>query len=77
MNSSGVTDNHPSLVTTALCSSMCSAAGFVGAMKGMGLGVQHVISRPIKGVGLAGYSVWESLGESKLSKPKCFMPQAR
>lgn len=55
--------------------SLPCSTGLVGAVKGMGLGVQHVISRPIKGVGLAGYSVWESLTsqEGRNSVPKCFM----
>jgi len=46
----------------------------------MGVGVQHAVTRPIKGVGLAGYSVWEYLhpsAEGAPSYPKCFMPNTK
>jgi hypothetical protein len=52
----------------------------MGAVKGMGLGVHHMVTRPIKGVGLAGYSIWECLAptpEGGPTYPKCLMPSTR
>lgn len=53
-------------------------AGFVGAIKGVGRGVQHVITRPLKGVGLAAECVLDSITPNphQGSHLKCFMPAA-
>ena len=47
---------------------LCRAAGVKGAFKGMGRGVSHAVTRPIKGFGLASYSIWESVNDSSIMK---------
>lgn len=49
----------------------------MGAVKGVGLGVQHMVMRPIKGVGLAGYRFWQLWARTPEDGPTystCFTP---
>lgn len=54
-------------------SNWCNA-GVVGAFKGLGKGLESVVTRPLKGFGLAGYSVMESM---HVKNPKCLRPSTK
>lgn len=46
-------------------------AGVKGAVKGVGKGLFNSVYRPVKGVGLAGTSVWNQVSGSSATNPKC------
>ena len=46
--------------------------GVKGAIKGAGKGLFNAVARPVKGAGLAGYSVISGLPGLNHEQPKCF-----